>query len=119
VTLLTAADWLACVRALAEVSPRLAAWAELATGQTQDALAAIGAGALPVMVVHGDFASWNVHYQSGRLAGFIDFGLTHLDTRPYELTAGNRLSQHSPCRSWFVWVPRTMPTPPNYQKGES
>lgn len=85
VTLQTAVDWPACVRALAEVSPRLAAWAEIATGQTQDALAAIGADALPVMVVHGDFASWNVHYQSGRLAGVIDFGLTHLDTRPYEL----------------------------------
>ena len=85
VTLQTDVDWTTCVRALAEVSPRLAAWAEVATGQTQAALAAIGAGALPVMVVHGDFASWNVHYQSGRLAGVIDFGLTHLDTRPYEL----------------------------------
>ena len=40
---------------------------------------------LPVMVVHGDFAEWNVHYDRGRLAGVIDFGLTHVDTRPYEL----------------------------------
>ena len=37
------------------------------------------------MVVHGDFAEWNVHYERGRLAGVIDFGLTHLDSRPYEL----------------------------------
>jgi Ser/Thr protein kinase RdoA (MazF antagonist) len=37
------------------------------------------------MVVHGDFAEWNVHYEDGRLAGVIDFGLTHVDTRPYEL----------------------------------
>jgi len=37
------------------------------------------------MVVHGDFAEWNVHHDRGRLAGVIDFGLTHLDSRPYEL----------------------------------
>jgi Ser/Thr protein kinase RdoA (MazF antagonist) len=43
------------------------------------------AGDLPVMVVHGDFHEQNVHYASGHLAGVIDFGLTHLDSRPYEL----------------------------------
>jgi len=85
VTLQTDADWPACVRGLAEVSPRLAEWAQAAAGQTREALAAIGAYALPVMVVHGDFAEWNVRYQHGRLAGVIDFGLTHLDSRPYEL----------------------------------
>jgi hypothetical protein len=26
-----------------------------------------------------------VHYERGKLAGVIDFGLTHLDSRPYEL----------------------------------
>jgi Ser/Thr protein kinase RdoA (MazF antagonist) len=78
-------DWTACIRALADRSRRLAAWAEAAAEQTQGALAAIGADALPVTVVHGDFASWNVHYQHGRLAGVIDFGLTHVDNRPYEL----------------------------------
>ena len=26
-----------------------------------------------------------MHYQKGRLAGVIDFALTHLDARPYEL----------------------------------
>ena len=35
--------------------------------------------------MHGDFAEWNVHYEGNRLAGIIDFGLTHLDSRPYEL----------------------------------
>jgi Phosphotransferase enzyme family len=35
--------------------------------------------------VHGDFAEWNVHYERGELSGVIDFGLTHLDSRPYEL----------------------------------
>jgi len=40
---------------------------------------------LPITLIHGDFAEWNVHYRHGRLAGVIDFGLTHQDTRPYEL----------------------------------
>jgi homoserine kinase type II len=84
-TLQTAMDWTACVAGLTQVSPRLGAWAMAAASRTQETLAAIGADALPVLVVHGDFASWNVHYQHGRLAGVIDFGLTHLDSRPYEL----------------------------------
>lgn len=78
-------DWEACVRGLEQTSPRLAAWARAAAAQTRDALAGTGAGELPVTVVHGDFAWWNVHYARGRLAGVIDFGLTHLDSRPYEL----------------------------------
>ena len=40
---------------------------------------------MPVTVVHGHFAEWNVHYEHGRLAGVLDFGLTHMDSRPYEL----------------------------------
>jgi len=85
VTQQTAMDWAGCVRGLAEVSPRLGDWAEAAAERTTAELAAIGADALPVMVIHGDFAEWNVHYRSGRLTGVIDFGLTHLDSRPYEL----------------------------------
>jgi Ser/Thr protein kinase RdoA (MazF antagonist) len=85
VTVRTANDWEECVRGLASVSPRLASWAQAAATRTQDSLAAIGAAGLPVMVVHGDFAEWNVHYVHGKLAGVIDFGLTHVDTRPYEL----------------------------------
>jgi Ser/Thr protein kinase RdoA (MazF antagonist) len=59
--------------------------AQAAAGQTRAALAAIGAGELPTTVIHGDFAEWNVHYRHGRLAGVIDFGLAHQDSRPYEL----------------------------------
>jgi homoserine kinase type II len=77
--------WEERVRGLASVSPRLAAWAQAAATQTRAALADLGADELPVMVVHGDFAEWNVHYDRGRLAGVIDFALTHVDTRPYEL----------------------------------
>jgi len=78
-------DLRACVQGLIAVSPRLGSWAQAAAGQTRAALAAIGAAELPVTVIHGDFAEWNVHYRYGRLAGVIDFGLTHLDSRPYEL----------------------------------
>jgi Ser/Thr protein kinase RdoA (MazF antagonist) len=84
-TVHTAIDWDDCLSGLAAVSPRLALWARRAAEQTGDALTALGADDLPVMVVHGDFAEWNVHYERGLLAGVIDFGLTHLDSRPYEL----------------------------------
>lgn len=85
VTVHASIDWAACVRALTEVSPWLGTWARAAATQARAALAAIGAADLPVTVVHGDFAEWNVHYEPDHLAGVIDFGLTHLDSRPYEL----------------------------------
>ena len=78
-------DWQACLRGLAAASRRLSAWAESADRQVRGALAAVGADDLPLTVIHGDFAEWNVHYRRGRLAGVIDFGLAHLDSRPYEL----------------------------------
>lgn len=79
-------DWDACVLALRRVDASLADWAVAAADSTSEELAALGASDLPVMVVHGDFTSWNVHYsEDGLLAGVIDFGLTHLDSRPYEL----------------------------------
>jgi Ser/Thr protein kinase RdoA (MazF antagonist) len=81
----SAHQWEEQVSGLASVSPRLAAWARAAATRAHESLAALGADGLPVMVVHGDFAEWNVHYERGRLAGVIDFALTHVDTRPYEL----------------------------------
>jgi len=77
--------WEARVEGLASASPRLAAWSRAAAAETRAALAAVGADDLPVMVVHGDFAAWNVHYEGDVLAGVIDFELTHVDSRPYEL----------------------------------
>ena len=78
-------DFDACVRAFAEDHPRLADWVLVAASGTRDALTALGADELPLTVVHGDFASWNVHYLGEALGGVVDFGLTHLDSRPYEL----------------------------------
>lgn len=85
ITVHAAIDSDACVRGLMEVSPCLGSWACAAATRARDALTAIGADELPVTVVHGDFAEWNVHYRHGQIAGVIDFGLTHLDSRPYEL----------------------------------
>src|SRR6202012_1664625 len=67
------------------VTPRLAAGAQAAAPRARESLAAVGADDLPVMMVHGDFAEWNVHYDHGRLGGVIDFGLTHVDPPPFEL----------------------------------
>jgi homoserine kinase type II len=78
-------DWAADVAWLTETSPRHGEWASAAAADAAAGLAAIGADQLPLMVVHGDFAEWNVHYQHDMLTGVIDFGLTHLDSRPYEL----------------------------------
>jgi Ser/Thr protein kinase RdoA (MazF antagonist) len=85
VTVRAACPWEERVRGLASISPRLASWARAAATQAQETLAALGADDMPVMVVHGDFAEWNVHYHHERLAGVIDFALTHADTRPFEL----------------------------------
>ena len=85
VTVHSGLNWPECVHALSQASPRMAEWALAAAEHTRQALTAIGAENLPLTVVHGDFAPWNVHYEIGRLAGVIDFGLTHLDSRPYEL----------------------------------
>ena len=78
-------DWDECIRRFRQVSPRLASWAARAADETHRLLVEIGADGLDLTVVHGDFAEWNVHYESGRLVGVIDFGLTHADSRPYEL----------------------------------
>lgn len=85
VTVHASLDWRGCVAGLQAVSPRLGDWLQAAAADVQAGLATIGASALPVLVVHGDFAEWNVHYERDRLAGVVDFGLTHLDSRPYEL----------------------------------
>jgi Ser/Thr protein kinase RdoA (MazF antagonist) len=78
-------DWDAAVSALEQANRRLAAWAQSAADQISNALNAAGVSELPLTVIHGDFAEWNVHYQDGHLSGVVDFDLTHLDSRPYEL----------------------------------
>ena len=78
--------------ALAELGPKAKDAAPALIEALKDSDAAIRLSAvlamkdkLPVTVIHGDFAEWNVHYRHGRLAGVIDFGLAHLDSRPCEL----------------------------------
>ncbi|MBV9450872.1 MAG: phosphotransferase [Streptosporangiaceae bacterium] len=104
VTVHTSLDWQACLSALTEASPRLGAWADAAATRTREALARVGADDLPLIVVHGDFAEWNVHYQRGRLAGVIDFGLTHLDSRPYELAIARTYRSPEAVDAYRAWL---------------
>jgi Ser/Thr protein kinase RdoA (MazF antagonist) len=78
-------DWDQCLAVLGARDTRLQDWAATAAAAIAAELAAIGAAALPLTLLHGDFAEWNVHYLDGELAGAIDFALSHLDSRPHEL----------------------------------
>jgi homoserine kinase type II len=79
-------DWETCITAFARVDARLADWVSQAKASTKTALDAMGAADLPLTMIHGDFAEWNVHYApDGALAGVVDFDLAHVDSRPYEL----------------------------------
>jgi len=84
-TITTGPDWAACLDGLLAADRRLGDWAQSAGLAVRAALAQVGAQDLPVLVTHGDFAAWNVHWRRDRLAGVIDFGLAHADSRPYEL----------------------------------
>jgi Ser/Thr protein kinase RdoA (MazF antagonist) len=86
ITVHRAIDWPRVLETFANHDPRLAAWAALAATTSQQEVARVGADRLPLTLVHGDFAEWNVHYDSEhQLTGVVDFGLSHLDSRPYEL----------------------------------
>lgn len=78
-------DWSAGIAALCHEHPRLADWAQRASEATATELARLGAGELPVTLLHGDFTESNVHYKGTALAGVVDFALAHLDSRPFEL----------------------------------
>jgi homoserine kinase type II len=85
-TVLANVDWDLCLRLFSERDQRLATWANAAANATAAALHELGAAELPVTMIHGDFAEWNVHYGTdGALTGVVDFGLAHIDSRPYEL----------------------------------
>lgn len=84
-TVHTSIDWKAVLQAFAGVHPELADWATAAEGDSCRKLLELGATDLPTLVVHGDFHELNVHYDGRGLTGVIDFGLTHVDSRPYEL----------------------------------
>jgi Ser/Thr protein kinase RdoA (MazF antagonist) len=78
-------DWPHCLDVLTQLDHRLGEWADCAVETTTRALHMTGAAELPLTVIHGDFAEWNVHYHSDELVGVVDFSDTHLDSRPYEL----------------------------------
>jgi homoserine kinase type II len=78
-------DWDPGVDALRRQRPELAARCERAMERAVQLVAERKLRELPQTVVHGDFASWNLHFDSdGRLAGVIDFDLCHRDNRAWE-----------------------------------
>lgn len=81
-------EWADGLIALAAQDTALSDELAAAADKSAAELAALGAEDLPLTLIHGDFAAWNVHYVGARLAGVIDFGLAHLDSRPYELAIG-------------------------------
>lgn len=78
-------DWDSALRVFATAHPQLAEWAAAAEANARGELLDLGAADLPTLVVHGDFHELNVHYDGDGLTGVLDFGLTHVDSRPYEL----------------------------------
>ncbi|MFG1905358.1 phosphotransferase enzyme family protein [Kribbella sp. NPDC048928] len=79
-------QWDRGIELLRERRPDLAEVAARAMGHAKELVAGHGLLELPQAIVHGDFASWNLHfYEDGRFAGVIDFGLCHQDSRAWEL----------------------------------
>ncbi|MEU8224247.1 phosphotransferase [Kribbella sp. NPDC048915] len=79
-------DWDRGVERLGVRRPGLADRCARAMGAAQELVRREGLLELPRLIVHGDFAAWNLHFDdAGRLAGVIDFDLCHPDSRAWEL----------------------------------
>ncbi|TCC50904.1 hypothetical protein E0H75_12165 [Kribbella capetownensis] len=77
--------WDSGVEGLRELRPDLADRSVRAMGGAKKLISEHGLRELPQTIVHGDFASWNLHFDADpRLAGVIDFDLCHPDIRAWE-----------------------------------
>ncbi|WP_328998190.1 phosphotransferase [Kribbella sp. NBC_00709] len=78
-------SWDRGIELLRRRHPELAGRAERAMEAAKQLVIERDLLGLPQTIVHGDFASWNVHFSDdGRLAGVIDFDLCHPDSRAWE-----------------------------------
>jgi Ser/Thr protein kinase RdoA (MazF antagonist) len=78
-------DWDLGLAGLRRIRPDLAERAAAVMAATKILVGEGNLLELPQTVVHGDFASWNLHFAAdGQLTGVIDFGLTHRDSRSWE-----------------------------------
>ena len=84
-TVHTDIDWESSLATFTRSNPELAEWAAKAADAARVELRSLGAEDLPTLVIHGDFHELNVHYGPDGLSGVLDFGLSHLDSRPQEL----------------------------------
>jgi homoserine kinase type II len=77
--------WDRGVELLRERRSDLADRATRAMDRAKQLVAEHGLLDLPQTIVHGDFASWNLHFDDqGRFVGVIDFDLCHPDSRAWE-----------------------------------
>ncbi|WP_350277599.1 phosphotransferase [Kribbella sp. HUAS MG21] len=77
--------WDRGVELLREQRPELADRSERAMQRAKELVVAHDLLGLPQTIVHGDFASWNLHFDDdGRFAGVIDFALCHPDSRAWD-----------------------------------
>jgi homoserine kinase type II len=77
--------WGSGIELLRELRPDLAGRAARAMTHAKRLVAEHDLLGLPQTVVHGDFASWNLHFDdAGQFTGVIDFDLCHLDSRVWE-----------------------------------
>ncbi|HEY7464001.1 MAG TPA: phosphotransferase [Candidatus Limnocylindria bacterium] len=83
-------EWYADRLAAGSAPRRIRAWATAALWQLRETF---DAEALPLTVVHGDYAPYNLMIRSGRVPVVVDFELARLDWRLVDLATG---------LSWFA-----------------
>lgn len=49
--------------------------------RARDRITSIGVESMPSLIIHGDFAPWNLRFRDAKLSGLLDFEFSHLDHR--------------------------------------
>lgn len=73
--------------------------------RSRQIIAQLAIHARPGMIIHGDFTSWNLHYQQGELTGILDFELAHWDHRVAEFALSWRGKYDEVIRSYTEVTP--------------
>jgi Ser/Thr protein kinase RdoA (MazF antagonist) len=83
--LVDSASWTDGMRLLSTADRSLAEAVQAAAERSLAEIDAQALAELPMFLLHGDFADWNVLGLGSTPRGVIDFGLAHLGIRPWEL----------------------------------
>jgi len=71
----------ACLRAYECIYPREGHIMRWHLEQAQQTFARLGKNTAPILVLHGDFAPWNLLFEGEQLTGILDFEGSHLNYR--------------------------------------